>query len=81
MTDKLIAENTNDLIFCVLIYSFFFFFLLNPHHGIRYISGYLGCVQIPMSHRLLKVAEDTLWLVSSWIRCFKYATQLLWKGA
>lgn len=27
MTDKLIAENVNDLIFCVLIRSFFFFSL------------------------------------------------------
>lgn len=79
MTDKLIAENMNDLIFCVLI-SFFLLLLLNPRHGVRYISGYLGRVQIPMSHHLLKVAEDTLWLVSAWTRCFKHTTQLFWKG-
>lgn len=83
MTDKLIAENVNDLIFCVLIRSFFFLSLslLNPRHGIRYISGYLGWVQFPMSQRLLKEAEDTLCLEISWIQCFKWATQLLWKGA
>lgn len=75
MTDKLIAENMNDLIFCVLI-SFFFPLLLNPRHSIRYVSGYLGCVQIPMSHLLLKAAEDTLWLVSSWIPCSKHARPL-----
>lgn len=66
MTDKLIAESMNDLIFCVLI-SLFSPPSLKSTSCIRYISGYLGRVQIPMSHQLLKVAEDTLWLLSSWI--------------
>lgn len=60
MTDKLIAENMNDLIFCVLIPFVSPPFLLNPRHRIRYISDCLGCVQVPMSHHLFKVAEDSL---------------------